>query len=112
MILAVALFTLLLTLFMPAVVDEGLNAHGNPGERCKGKRADKDVHKELGYSTYSCSVHVHTSLCQELIVIDGSEVFACVTLAAEGFAVLDLLDVAETAGNTLIAVGVEGIEVD
>lgn len=112
MILAVALFTFLLTLFVPAVVDEGLNAYGNPGERCKGERADKDVHKEFSYSTYSCSVHVRTSLCQELIVIDGSEVFACVTLAAEGFAILDLLDVAETAGNAFIAVGVEGIEVD
>jgi hypothetical protein len=34
------------------------------------------------------------------------------SLAAKGFTVSDFLDVAQAAGNTLIAVGVEGIEFD
>ena len=100
-ILGITLFAFLLTLLMLAVIEEGLYTHKHPGESCEGETADEDINEDFGNDRSS---HVRTSLSQKLIVIDGAEVFGSIALAAERLTILDLLDVAETAGNTLIAV--------
>ena len=55
---------------------------------------------------------VRTSLRQEIFICIGGEVRCCAGLAAEGFAVTDLLQVVQPTGDALVAVGVESVEVD
>ena len=55
---------------------------------------------------------VRTSLRQEIFVRHGFEVRRCAGLAAEGFAVTDLLQVVEPTGDALVSIGIEGVEVD
>lgn len=57
------------------------------------------------------SVMMQPSLRQEVVIGKGGEIVSRRGLSAERFAVTDLLDVAETAGNAPVAVGIEGIEV-
>ena len=55
---------------------------------------------------------MRTSLRQEIFIHIGGEVRRCAGLAAEGFAVTDLLQVVQPTGDALVAVGVESVEVD
>ena len=55
---------------------------------------------------------VRTSLRQEIFICIGGEVRCCAGLAAEGLAVMDLLQVVQPTGDALVAVGVESVEVD
>ena len=55
---------------------------------------------------------MRTSLRQEIFIRIGGEVRRCAGLAAEGFAVTDLLQVVQPTGDALVAVGVESVEVD
>ena len=55
---------------------------------------------------------VRTSLRQEIFIRIGGEVRCCAGLAAEGFAVTDLLQVVQPTGYALVTVGVESVEVD
>lgn len=58
------------------------------------------------------SLIVRTSSSQEIFIGIGCEVGSRACLAAERFAVADLLEVVQTAGDAFVAVGVECIEVD
>lgn len=52
-------------------------------------------------------------LVEEIIfIVCCSEVIFCTTLSTERFAIADLLKVIRTAGDTLVAVAVEGVQVD
>ena len=52
-------------------------------------------------------------LVEEIIlIIHGREVVLSSGLASEGFAVADLLKVVHTAGDSLVSVAVEGVQVD
>ena len=51
-------------------------------------------------------------LSQKIVILNSGEVIGCGSAAAEILTVTDFLDVAETAGDTLIAVRVEGVEVE
>ena len=55
---------------------------------------------------------MRTSLRQEIFIRIGGEVRCCAGLAAEGFAVTDLLQVVQPTGDALVTVGVESVEVD
>ena len=55
---------------------------------------------------------VRTSLRQEIFIRICGKVRCCAGLAAEGFAVTDLLQVVQPTGDALVAVGVESVEVD
>ena len=50
-------------------------------------------------------------LCQEIVVFESCKIICCCGLATERFSVSDLLDVTQTAGDALITVAVESIEV-
>ena len=47
---------------------------------------------------------------KEIVVVIGGEIRHGAGLAAEGFAVADLLQVVQSAGDALVAVRVEGVE--
>ena len=55
---------------------------------------------------------VRTSLRQEIFIRICGKVRCCAGLAAEGFAVTDLLQVVQPTGDVLVAGGVESVEVD
>ena len=57
-------------------------------------------------------VIVPIRLIQEIVLFLGCEVVFCSGLAAERLTVTDLLQVVEAAGDALVAVRVEGVEVD
>ena len=60
------------------------------------------------------TVLMATSLRQEVVVIivHVREIILCTGLAAEGLAVAELLEIVQTARDALVAIGIEGIEVD
>ena len=59
-----------------------------------------------------CHVVIVTpSLRQEIVIGEGGEIVSRRRLAAERLTVSDLLDISQTAGDPLVAVGVEGEEV-
>lgn len=102
---------LLFAFLPPAVTHDGVDAHRHPGEDGEGEGADEDVDEQLGDSAYSGTFHTGTSLRQEIVIGEGDEIVSRRGLAAERLAVAHLLDVAQTAGDALVAVGVEGEEV-
>ena len=53
-----------------------------------------------------------TSLIQEIAIVIGSEIGLCRSLTTEGITVTEFLQVVETAGDTLVTVGVECVEID
>ena len=53
-----------------------------------------------------------TSVEEIILIIRRSEVILCTALTAEGFTVADLLKVVQAAGDTLIAVAVESVQID
>ena len=55
---------------------------------------------------------VQSSLRQEIIVRHGGEIVSRRGLAAQRRTVTNLLDIAQTAGNAAVTVGIEGVEVD
>lgn len=107
-ILGVTLCGFLFTLLTLAVMDESLHSHQHPGENGEAEASEQDIDKN---SAYHNRIHLRTSLCQEIVISESAEVICCRSLAAERFTVTDLLDVAQTAGDTLVAVGVECVEV-
>ena len=63
---------------------------------------------------YMFSPECYPKSCEEIIVIVKvcGEVIRCRRSAAERLAVPDFLDITQTAGDTAVAVGIEGVEVD
>lgn len=57
----------------------------------------------------ACSVYFSV---KEVILIPVREIILRAHLAAKVLAILDLLKIVQTAGDTLVAIAVEGIEVD
>lgn len=55
---------------------------------------------------------LRTSSRQEIFVHIGGEIGCCAGLAAERLTVTDLLQVVHPAGDVLVAVAVEGVEID
>lgn len=51
-------------------------------------------------------------LVEEILIVRSCKVIFCTGLAAERSAVCNLLEIVQTAGNALVAVGVECVEVD
>ena len=60
------------------------------------------------------TVLIATSLRQEVVVIivHVREIILCTGLAAEGLTIPELLEIVQTARDALVAIGIEGIEVD
>lgn len=108
-ILGVTLCGFLFTLLTLAVMDKSLRSHQHPGENGELEASKQDIDKD---SAYHNRIHLRTSLSQEIVISESAEVICCRDLAAERLTVTDLLDVAQTAGDTLIAVGVECVEVE
>ena len=53
-----------------------------------------------------------TSVEEIILIIRRSKVILCTALTSERFTVADFLKVIQTAGDTLVAVTVKGIEID
>lgn len=107
-IVGITLCGFLFTLLTLAVMDESLHSHQHPGENGEAEASEQDIDKD---SAYHNRIHLRTSLSQEIVIGESAEVICRRGLAAERLTVTDLLDVAQTTGDTLVAVGVESVEV-
>ena len=98
--------TSFIALCLLAVFDHGEDHRGDEGG-CECSEDEGNDARENG------SCHKLTSfLCKKIIVIVGSEVGHSTCLATERLTGLDKLKVVKTAGDTLISIAIEAVEVD
>ena len=81
--------------------------------KCRNQHGDS-IQKSLRQACNQLKRRVqnHGQTVHQIFVHIGGEIGRCAGLAAKRFAVTDLLKVVQPAGNALVAVAVEGVEVD
>ena len=98
--------TSFIALCLLAVFDHGEDHRGDKGG-CECSKDEDDDARENGFHH-----NVTFSLCKKIVVIVGSEVGHSTCLATERLTGLDKLKVVKTAGDTLISIAIEAVEVD
>lgn len=72
-------------------------------------------HNAAGHTHNHREYCIHTVTSRKkivVVIVHVCEIILCTGLAAERLTVTELLEIVQTAGDTLVAVGVEGVEVD
>lgn len=112
MVFAVLNSLLCLTLFTFVVVDDGLDYIYRNADADNAETSKRKLMSGFTIAMTVVASMLGTSLIEEIFVGVGSEVRLRARLAADEFTGTDQLQVVKTAGDTVIAVGVKGIQSD